>query len=319
KFQMSRIVRDTTIVKVDIQDPVVLEEMKKMKDFLESKKDVHNPQSVVDIIEEMSDVMDEGKTIPDSKDKVSNLWFLLEEEEIMSQLVNPAKTEAIIQATITNMNTARTWKLLENIEEYIKEVNNSNVIFAQTLMPSIYQNLDNSIMLSQIQSIIIAVVLVFICLMFMMRSFIGGLIGLVPIGFALLIIFGFMGFSSIPLDVATVLVRSVPIGIGIDYSIHFFSRFRKEFKKAGTELEALDKTLETTCKAIFINVITVTMGFFSAHIIQFGSPAAIWYSGCYYYDSFRCWFNYFIATIILLTRSSFIGNFDRFINKAVNY
>lgn len=307
------------LVEGDIQEPAVLNKMKEMEDFLEEQKDVHNPQSVADLIEEMSDVMGEGKKIPDSKDKVSNLWFLLEGEEIMNQLVNPDKSEAVIQATIVNVNTARIRRLVENIEEYIKKANNSNVIFTQTGMPSIYQNLDDSIMRSQIQSLIVAIVLVFICLVFLMRSFNGGLISLTPIGFTLLVIFGFMGFSGIPMDIATVLVGSISIGIGIDYSIHFVSRFRKEFKKAGTELEALDRTLETTGKAILINVITVTTGFLVlilANLVplqRFGILVAITMVGS------GVGAITLLPAIILLTKSGFIGNFQKFIDKTNNF
>jgi len=249
------------LVEGDIQEPLVLKEMKRLENFLEFEANVNNPQSVADLIEEMSDVMDEGKTIPDSKAKVGNLWFLLEGEEIMSQLVNPEKTEAVIQATIEDMNTERMGKLVETIGKYTKEANDSNVTFAQTGMPSIYKKLDDSIVSSQIQSLIISIGLVFMCLIFLMRSFYGGLMGLAPMGFSILIVFGFMGFCGIPLDIATVLLGGISIGIGIDYSIHFISRFKKEFKKAGIKLEALDKTLETTGKAILINVITVTIGF----------------------------------------------------------
>jgi len=307
------------LVKGDIQDPEVLKEMKKMEDFLESQEDVHNPQSVADLIEEMNDVMGEGKTIPDSKDKVYNLWFLLEGEEIVSQLVNPDKSEAVIQATLGSVETERGKKLVKKVEEYIKRVDNSNVTFTQTGMPSIYQNLDDSIIRSQIQSLIIAVVLVFICLVFLMRSFIGGLMGLATIGFTLFVIFGFMGFSGIPLDVATVLVGSISIGIGIDYSIHFVSRFREELMKSKTEFEALDKTLETTGKAILINVIAVTLGFLVlvlgslVPLQRFGILVAITMvsSG---FGAITL-----LPAIILLTKPSFIGSFKKFINGKVNH
>ena len=93
------------LVEGDIQDPAVLIEMKKFGDFLESQGDVSNTQSIADLIEEMADAMGEGKIIPDSKDKVSNLWFLLEGEEILSQMVNEDKTEAVIQGTIANVET----------------------------------------------------------------------------------------------------------------------------------------------------------------------------------------------------------------------
>jgi predicted RND superfamily exporter protein len=298
------------LVKGDILDPAVLTEMKKMEDFLESHRDVSNAQSVADLIEEMADAMGEGKAIPDSRDKVSNLWFLLEGEEIMSQLVNEDKTEAVIQATIVNVNTKRIRHLVEDIERLIEQNDTSLFTFSQTGMPAIYQHLDDSITSSQIRSLIIAIILVFICLTILLRSFIGGLIGLVPIGFTLLVVFGFMGFSGIPLDIATVLVGSISIGIGIDYSIHFVSRFREEFKKDKTELEALDKTLETTGKAILINVITVMMGFLVlilANMIplrRFGILVAITMVGS------GASAITLLPAIILLTKAGFIDSFN---------
>lgn len=307
------------LVKGDIQDPAVLAEMKKMENFLESLDDVKNSQSVADLIEEMSDVMGEGKVIPDSKDKVCNLWFLLEGEEVMSQLVNDDKTEAIIQATIASVNTKQMRNLVKNIEKYINRTKSSSFTFTQTGMPSIYQHLDDSMMQSQIQSLIIAIILVFICLVFLLRSFIGGLIGLVPIGFTLIVVFGFMGFSGIPLDIATVLVGSISIGIGIDYSIHFVSRFRKEFKKDKTELEALDRTLETSGKAILINVITVMLGFLVlvlANLIplrRFGILVAITMIGSGVSAITL------LPSIILATKAGFIGDFQRFINMSKNH
>ena len=307
------------LVKGDIQEPAVLTEMKKMEDFLESLDDVKNSQSVADLIEEMSDVMGEGKVIPDNKNKVCNLWFLLEGEEVMSQLVNDDKTEAIIQATIASVNTKRMRNLVKNIARYINRTKSSSFTFTQTGMPSIYQHLDDSMMQSQIQSLIIAIILVFICLVFLLRSFIGGLIGLVPIGFTLIVVFGFMGFSGIPLDIATVLVGSISIGIGIDYSIHFVSRFRKEFKKDKTELEALDKTLETSGKAILINVITVMLGFLVlvlANLIplrRFGILVAITMIGSGVSAITL------LPSIILATKAGFIGDFQRFINMSKNH
>ena len=249
------------LVKGDIQDPAVLSEMKKFEDFLDEQGDVRNPQSIADLIEEMNDVMGDGKVIPDSRQKITNLWFLLEGEDVMSQLVNSDYTEAVIQATIVSIDTKRITRLVGDIQSYIDNIENTDFTFTQTGMHIIYKKLDDSMMKSQVQSLIIALVLIFLIMMFQMHSVSGGLIGLIPILFTLASIFGVMGYFKIPLDIATVLVGSISIGIGIDYSIHFINRFKKEFQQNHNELEALSKTLETTGRAIVINVITVMLGF----------------------------------------------------------
>jgi hydrophobe/amphiphile efflux-3 (HAE3) family protein len=249
------------LVKGDIQDPRVLHEMENLETYLKNEVKLNNPQSIVELIEEMNKGMGEGKKIPDSKSKIINLWFLIEGDEIVSQLVNEDKTEALISATTVNFNTKNLKSIVQKIGEYIDTHNSSICTFQQTGLSAIYAGLDESIVNSQIQSIIFAIIMVFIVNMFLMRSVVGGLLGIIPISFTLLFLFGFMGFTAIPLDIATVLVGSISLGIGIDYSIHFIHRFKSELKKRKSMHDALDKTLETTGKGILINVSTVTLGF----------------------------------------------------------
>ena len=250
------------IVKGDITQPEVLVAMKDVQEFLESYEDIDHAHSVADLIEEMSFIIGEGHKIPESRDKVSNLWFLLEGEEIMAQLANTARSEAIIQATLSSsLQTDRVKVIVNSINEYLKSKSTDEYTVSQTGMPSIHYRLDESIKRSQIQSIIIAGVAIFIIILLLLRSFYGGFIGLIPIAFSLLGIFGFMGIMRIPLDIATVLVGSVSIGIGIDYSIHFLSRYKTEYERLRNVRAAVEKTLQTTGRAIVINVTAVTVGF----------------------------------------------------------
>jgi hydrophobe/amphiphile efflux-3 (HAE3) family protein len=249
------------LVKGDIQDPLVLYEMKKLETYLKNEVELNNPQSIVELIEEMNKAWGEGKKIPDSKRKISDLFFIIEGDEIVSQLVNEDKSEALISATTVNLNTKTLKSIVEKIQAYIDARGSSTCTFEQTGLSAIYNSLDESLVNSQIQSLVIAIVMVFIVNMFLMRSFLGGLMGIIPIFFTLLFLFGFMGFLGIPLDIATVLVGSISLGIGIDYSIHFIHRFKSELKKRNTIIDALNRTLETTGKGILINVSTVTLGF----------------------------------------------------------
>ncbi len=250
------------LVKGDIQSPEVLEEMNRVEEFLKTMPDVHNPQSIVDVIEEMNYVMGEGRKIPDIREKVSNLMFLIEGEEIFSQLVSPDKDEALIQAMVTYESSAKISKIVKQIENYFASANNKGFVeFKQTGMPLIYKHLDDAIMKSQIQSLILALVFVFVIMVILLKSFRGGLVGIVPVSLTIAIVYGFMGYYGIPLDIATVLIASVSLGMGIDYSIHFMNRLKFELKESESLEGAIGKVLGTTGIAILINVLSVALGF----------------------------------------------------------
>ncbi|MEO0083641.1 MAG: MMPL family transporter [candidate division WOR-3 bacterium] len=250
------------LVKGDIQDPIVLNKISELQTFLSAHPDIHYPQSIVDLITEMSYVIGEGRVIPDNKEKVINLWFLLEGEEMVNQMVNSDKSAAVVQAMVSGIETKQSKQMLRDIENYLMDNNTDDCTMFLTGSPIIYDHLDKSLSRSQIQSLIIALVLVFICLVIMMRSFWISAVGLIPIIFTLVVIFGFMGYAKIPLDVATVLVGSVSIGIGIDYAIHFLNRYQQEIKQnKHHKIKAVLNTLKTSGRAILINVLTVSIGF----------------------------------------------------------
>ncbi len=63
----------------------------------------------------------------------------------------------------------------------------------------------------------------------LLRSLAKGIYATMPIIATIIILFGFMGLTGIPLDIATVLVASIALGIGIDYSIHIITHFNHSF------------------------------------------------------------------------------------------
>jgi len=251
------------LVKGDVQDPQVLQEIKKVEDFLKSLEDVHNPQSIVDIIEEMNHVMGEGRKIPETREKIANLIFLIEGEEIFNQLVSPDKDEAIIQAMVTYASSNKISELVNKIQSYFNSVSDkgNNVKFEQTGMPLIYKHLDDAIIKSQIQSLIFALIFVFLIMIFQTGSISGGILGIIPVSLTIAVIYGFMGYYGIPLDIATVLIAGVSLGMGIDYSIHFMNRLKVELGQSYSFEEAISKVIGTTGVAILINALSVALGF----------------------------------------------------------
>jgi len=88
-----------------------------------------------------------------------------------------------------------------------------------------------------------------------------GLIGIVPTALTILTNFAVLGYAGIGLDSFTALIASVVIGLGVDYTIHFLSRFRLELSTSSDDREALSRTLSSTGASIVLNAVAVGLGF----------------------------------------------------------
>jgi uncharacterized protein len=120
---------------------------------------------------------------------------------------------------------------------------------------------------SQIISIIISVLIVFIIMSFSYKSPVAGFVGAVPLSLAILCNFAVMGFLGIKLSLGTALISSLAVGIGIDYTIHFIEFFKREYLIGGEDF--LRRTYLGCGKAIIINALSVGAGFGVLALSQF--------------------------------------------------
>lgn len=246
----------------DVQSPELLQEMKKAEDFLKNECDfVDYALSVADLVSQMNDAMGEGDKIPQSKEKIEQLWMLIESEEIMPQIVNSDLTEGIIQARFASLDSRDSEILVEKVNKYVAENTSDDIKISFAGMPVIYEQIGVSLINSQLSSIGLAIILMLIIISLTLWSFKDGILTIIPLILTILISFGFMGLTGIPLDIATVLVASVTLGVGIDYSVHIITHYRNFFTETKDTKLALEQTILTSGNAIIINVLAVTLGF----------------------------------------------------------
>jgi len=113
---------------------------------------------------------------------------------------------------------------------------------------------------SQVSSVLASLVVCFLFISLISRSFVEGLFSIVPLTASLIINFGVMAAFGIPIDISTATIASIGIGIGIDYTLHFLERLKLSL--CGMELEAaVEETMRTTGKGIFVNALAVAGGF----------------------------------------------------------
>ena len=97
--------------------------------------------------------------------------------------------------------------------------------------------------------------------MVLFRSWVLSLIGIIPNLLAAIFVLGLMGLINLPLDMMTITIAAITIGIAVDNSIHYIYRFREEFEK----LKDYEKTVfvchDSIGRAIFFTSITIIFGF----------------------------------------------------------
>jgi len=126
---------------------------------------------------------------------------------------------------------------------------------------ALYNNLLQSLFDSQIKNIATVFVIIFVMFLLIFRSTIVALLAVIPNTIPSILILGTMGLANIPLDLMTITIAAIAIGIGIDNAIHYINRFQVEFAKDSNYLASMHRTHSSIGLAIFYTAITVSIGF----------------------------------------------------------
>ena len=160
-------------------------------------------------------------------------------------------------------------KLIQNIYKIVdEETANSNYSYQISGLGILYNNLLQSLFSSQIKSLIFVFGAIFFMLLMLFRNILRSFFILLIPAFSVSAILSIMSIMAIPLDIMTITIASISVGMSVDYSIHFAWRYIKEKmknqkKNATSEAFTLSEknTFELTGKAIFITGFTIILGF----------------------------------------------------------
>ena len=125
----------------------------------------------------------------------------------------------------------------------------------------LYNNMLQSLFKSQIGSLLIVFAVISIMLLLIFKSFKVMIIGLIPNIFVASSVMGLLGLLRIPLDIMTITVAAISVGMAVDNTIHYIYRYKKELKKTNSVEQALANAHTTTGRAIFYTATTIAAGF----------------------------------------------------------
>ena len=229
----------------------------------------------LDSLPEIGKVMSFGSIIRVAEDLTGNKLETLEtgvlyskipdeiKREIISPYISVKNSEARISVRIKDSTKdLRRNDLINKIKiELVTKVGLTENDYKLTGVVIIFNNLLQSLFKSQILTL--GVVMIGISLMFLVlfRNIMLSFIGVVPNFMAAFFILGIIGLLGIPLDMMTITIAAITIGIAVDNSIHYIYRFKEEFKKIKNYNKTVGRCHNTVGVAILNTSITIIFGF----------------------------------------------------------
>ncbi len=250
----------------DMKDPEILKRMDFYEQELEKMPEIGSVTSIASMIRIMSKAINDPEEklydkIPDSRDAVAQyleLYSMSGDPEDFEDFVDFDYTRAVlyIQYQADDIKTMN--KIIAKVESLTEDDKNMSVIGGFSLVE---KELSLATGIGQKNSLIFAFFAIMILLMIIFKSKAAGLIGSLPLLFAVVCTFGLMGWTGIELNIVTALLSSISIGLGVDYTIHIFWRLKTELKSGKSYPEAIAISLKTTGRGITINAFSVIVGF----------------------------------------------------------
>ncbi|MGB9860761.1 MAG: efflux RND transporter permease subunit [Candidatus Bipolaricaulaceae bacterium] len=261
-----------------LKDPAVLRFMDRLQRFLEERPEVGSTSSLADLVKESYFTLKGDDpafyTIPETSRAVAQVLLLYEMGggEVTASMATRDFRVGRISARVRSVGLSGYDALVKAVEEFVAKGKPASLAdWYITGSPSLYIQLSKKLIASQLVSLGTSFGAVGFIVAVLMLSLGAGLLSLTPLFVAVAGNFGVMGYVGAYLDMATVMIASLTVGIGVDYAVHFLNRYRNERRAGLPHEEALAETYRTSGRAIVVNALTLALGFLVMLLSRFGA------------------------------------------------
>jgi predicted RND superfamily exporter protein len=236
-----------------LKQPETLARIKALQVWLEAQPEIDRSVSMVEVIEEMHRAFGGGESgataLPDNRQLIEQLLLIYDGDDLY-ELVNREFQRGRVTL---NLNVHGANEISQVIERIRGHLATHPIPGAQTDLAGngrLFADQEDSIVEGQIKSFATAFIQILLLLAILFRSFRGALICLIPNLAPLYFIFVVMGATGIALDVATVLIAGVILGITVDDTIHLYHGYRHRIRRGGSPVFAIIRSMESSGRAV---------------------------------------------------------------------
>jgi len=236
--------------------------LEKIHDYLESRPEIGKVLSVSSATK-LAEIV-KGEKLDDIE--LALLRKVLPEDinnQLLSSYISDDDNQVRLSArVIESLDGLNRKNLINEVkEDLVNDYELSEDQFYLSGISVIYNNLLQSLFQSLIGSLLIVFSAIFLMFIVLFRSLYMALIAMIPNLLSAASVLGIIGWSGIPIDIMTVTVAAISIGIGVDNTIHYVHRFIKEYELQGNYDLAIKNSHSTIGRAMFYTSLTIVLGF----------------------------------------------------------
>jgi len=254
------------------QDPERLKKLNELSAKLEKYKDeythVGKVVSLATIVKETNRALHENKeeyyTIPTKQDLVSQELLLFENSgsDDLEDVVDSQFSKSRVTIKLPWQDAIHSTKVLEYVTKEAKKTFAKDSVETTGMTPLLVNTFSQAVH-SSVTSYLIAGAGITLMMIFILGSFRLGLLSMIPNVTPIILGLLVMYVGKIPLDMFTLLIGSIAIGLAVDDTIHFMHNFKRYYLESGDPAKAIEQTFFTTGKAMVITSIVLSLGFFA--------------------------------------------------------
>jgi len=291
-----------------LYDPDILNRIEKTVAYLEilevGEVFAGKAWSLTTILKETNRALNENRpefyTIPENKNLIAQELLLFENSgsDDMEDFTNSQFSKARLMVKVPFVNAIAYTEFLEKVNDHLQKMYPDVKITVTGMSALMFRTVTNAIA-SMGKSYIYALIIITILMIILIGRVRIGLLSMVPNLAPIIVTLGIMGWLQIPMNLFTMLVGNIAIGLAVDDTIHFMHNFRRYFEESGDAKSAVMETLHTTGRAMLVTSCVLSIGFFifmfatMNNLIQFGFLTGL-------AIALALFANYFIASALMV-------------------
>ncbi|MBC2704717.1 efflux RND transporter permease subunit [Desulfobacula sp.] len=254
-----------------LYDPDILNRMEKTAAYLETleagKVFAGKAWSLTTILKETNRALNENQqefyAIPQNKKLIAQELLLFENSgsDDMEDFTDSHLSKARLMVKVPFVDATAYTKFLETVSDHLQKTYPDVKITVTGMAALMFRTVVNAIA-SMAKSYIYALIVITILMVILIGRFRIGLLSMVPNLTPIIVTLGIMGWLQIPMNLFTMLVGNIAIGLAVDDTIHFMHNFRRYFEESKNAKLAVMETLHTTGRAMLVTSCVLSIGFF---------------------------------------------------------